>query len=103
MALVEIGFRSFAFASTAQQALEQARLRRPDLVTAALGLLDGDGAQACRALQQDLGPLPVIYVTGQSERLGAQAGLTVVAKPFCVADIAAACAAVHATPQVAEA
>ena len=49
--LDEIGFGSFAFASTARQALEQARLRRPDLVTVDIGLLDGDGLAASRALQ----------------------------------------------------
>ena len=78
--LGEIGFGSFAFASTAHQALEQARLRRPDLVTADIGLLDGDGLAACRALQAEFGPLPVIYVTGQAADLDQETGLTVVAK-----------------------
>ena len=88
--LAEIGFGSFAFASTARQALEQARLRRPDLVTADVGLLDGDGLSVCRTLQAELGPLPVIYVTGQAADLESEGGLTVVAKPFTAADIAAA-------------
>ena len=94
MALGEVGFGSFAFASTARQALDQAGLRRPDLVTADVGLLDGDGVEACEALQSAFGPLAVIYVTGQVERFGDTPGLTVVAKPFTAADIAAACAAV---------
>ena len=94
MALGEVGFDSFAFASTARQALDQAGLRRPDLVTADVGLLDGDGVEACDALQRAFGPLAVIYVTGQAERFGDLSGLTVVAKPFTVADIATACAAV---------
>ena len=88
--LAEIGFSSFAFASTARQALEQARLRRPDLVTADIGLLDGNGLAACRALQAELGPLPIIYVTGQAADLDQEPGLTVIAKPFTAADIAAA-------------
>ena len=99
--LAEIGFGSFAFASTARQALEQARLRRPDLVTADIGLLDGDGLDACRALQAEFGPLPVIYVTGQAADLDRQAGLTVVAKPFTAADIAMAYAAVSAGARAA--
>ena len=92
--LAEIGFGSFAFASTAYQALEQARLRRPDLVTADIGLLDGDGLAACRALQAEFGPLPIIYVTGQAADLDQEPGLTVVAKPFTAADIVSAYASV---------
>ncbi len=94
--LGEIGFSSFAFASTADQALEQARLRRPDLVTADIGLLDGDGLTACRALQAEFGTLPVIYVTGQAEDLEQEPGLIVVPKPFTAADIAAAYASISA-------
>ena len=92
--LADIGFGSFAFASTANQALEQARLRRPDLVTADLGLLDGDGLAACRGLQREFGPLSVIFVTGNAVDLDRNPGLTVVAKPFTAADIAAAYASV---------
>ena len=97
--LAEIGFDSFAFASTARQALDQARLRRPDLVTADVALLDGDGLEACRALEAECGPLPTIYVTGQDlSRVGGP-DLTVVAKPFTVADIAAAYAMVSKAGQ----
>jgi two-component system, response regulator PdtaR len=91
--LSEIGFDSFAFASTALQALHQARLRRPDLVTADIALLDGDGLEACQALVAECGPLPIIYVTGQPELTGEQ-GRTVVPKPYTPADIAKAYAQV---------
>jgi CheY-like chemotaxis protein len=95
-----IGFDSFAFASTAFQALDQARLRRPDLVTADIGLLDGDGLEACRALEAECGPLPIIYVTGQA---GAEPEprRAVVDKPFSAADIARAYAQVTQAPQAA--
>ena len=99
--LAGIGFGSFAFASTANQALQQARLRRPDLVTADLGLLDGDGLAACRILQEEFGPLPVIFVTGQAAELDQEPGLTVVAKPFTAADIATAYATVSVGAQAA--
>lgn len=99
--LAEIGFTAFSFASTARQAVEQARLRRPDLVTADLGLMDGDGQAACRALLAEFGPLPVIYVTGQPMDLDGQAGVTVVAKPFTAADIAAAYAQVSGRAKAA--
>ena len=99
--LGQLGFSSFAFASTAQQALEQARLRRPDLVTADIGLLDGDGLSACRALQAEFGPMPIIYVTGQPADLVREPGLIVVAKPFTGLDIASAYAIVSAGAQAA--
>ena len=98
--LADIGFDSFAFASTASQALEQARLRRPDLVTADIGLLDGDGIAACQALEAECGPLPIIYVTGQ-EGAAEGEGRAVVAKPFTAADIARAYATVAATVRAA--
>ena len=50
--LATLGFDTFAFASAQAQALEQARLRRPDLVTIDVGLLDGDGLSAADALMR---------------------------------------------------
>ena len=85
-----LGFGSFAFASTGRQAVEQANLRRPDLITADLELLDGDGRAACLELEAAWGKLPIIYVTGSAGRLDGDHGLTVVAKPFSPADIAQA-------------
>ena len=99
--LADIGFDSFAFASTANQALQQARMRRPDLVTADIGLLDGDGLAACRALRKEFGPLPVIFVTGQAGELDQEPGATVVAKPFTASDLAAAYASVATGQQAA--
>jgi two-component system, response regulator PdtaR len=95
-----LGFSSFAFASTAHQALEQARLRRPDLVTADVALLDGDGLDACAALEAACGPLPIICVTGQPDAVAGQ-GRALVIKPFTAADIARACTEVLGTPQAA--
>jgi CheY-like chemotaxis protein len=43
--LSDLGFGSFAFASTARQAVEQAHLHRPDLVTADLELLTATGVR----------------------------------------------------------
>ena len=84
--LAELGFDSVAFASTAGQALEQARVRRPDLVTADISLLDGDGVEACRALEAEYGRLLIIYVTGQ-EAPAPEPGHAVVVKPFSPLDI----------------
>lgn len=93
--LSEIGFDSFAFASTARQALEQAGLRRPDLVTADIGLLDGDGLEACHALEAQFGAMPIIYVTGHDLDEVTAPGRTIVVKPFTSADILSAFAAIE--------
>src|ERR1700761_5471530 len=65
--LTEFGFETFAFASTERQAVEQAKLRCPDLVTVDIGLMAGDGATAMQAIEAECGPLPALYVTGSPE------------------------------------
>ena len=79
--LTPLGFGSFAFASTETQAVEQARLHRPDLVTVDVGLLDGDGIQAARSIVEEVGPVPVMFVTGRSSAVDGLDGATVLQKP----------------------
>lgn len=67
--LSELGYGSFAFAGTEQQAVEQAGLRCPHLVTVDVGLLDGDGVDAIDKVLRMHGPLPVIYITGDGAGL----------------------------------
>jgi CheY-like chemotaxis protein len=85
--LSELGFDSFAFAGTQVQAIEQARLRRPDLVTVDLGLLDGDGRSAVSALRAEFGSLRCMYITGDPRGVADAAGV-VVSKPFAPGDLA---------------
>ncbi len=93
--LTDIGFESFAFAGTEAQALEQARLKRPDLVTVDVGLLDGDGRSAAGALKRELGDLAVIYVTGDPKALTDRPDAVIVGKPFGRSDLEAACRRLH--------
>jgi CheY-like chemotaxis protein len=90
MALTPLGFTSFAFASTALQALEQARLRRPDLMTVDINLLHGDGPQAVREIEDVLGDLAVLYVTGAPHVAPGLDGRELICKPFGMADVQAA-------------
>jgi CheY-like chemotaxis protein len=90
IALTPLGFSSFAFASTALQALVQAQLRRPDLMTVDINLLHGDGPQAVRAIENLLGDLTVLYVTGAPDSAPALGGRQVICKPFGLADVHAA-------------
>ena len=88
--LVELGFGSFAFASTARQALEQAQLQTPDLITVDVGLLDGDGFQAVDAIQAACGPVVAIYVTGDSAASSRRPEAVVLEKPVSTHTLAAA-------------
>jgi ActR/RegA family two-component response regulator len=90
MALTPLGFSSFAFASTQLQALEQAQLRRPDLMTVDINLLHGDGLDAVREIESALGGLRVLYVTGSPNAAGTLGGRELLCKPFGVADVQAA-------------
>ncbi len=86
--LSELGYASFSFASTADQAVEQARLRTPDLATADLGLMDGDGLSAVSAVEAECGPTPTLFITGDPERAqAAHPGRVVISKPFRASDL----------------
>jgi CheY-like chemotaxis protein len=90
LVLSELGFESFAFAGTANQALEQALIRTPDLVTVDVRLLDGDGVAAAREIRRVIGPSPTVFVTGDPRALADQADAVVVEKPYGPADMASA-------------
>lgn len=79
--LIELGYDSFSFAATEAQALEQARLACPDLITADMGLLAGDGALAVEAILAECGPTPVIYISGDRQRLDRLIGQATIEKP----------------------
>jgi len=90
LVLTDLGFDSFAFAGTAHQALEQALIRRPDLVTVDVRLLDGDGVEAARQIQGAIGRAPTVYVTGDPKALAHRPDVVVVEKPYGPADMARA-------------
>lgn len=95
-ALLEpLGYSSFAFASTGMQAMEQVRLRRPDLVTVDVGLLDGDGVSAATAIVREQPGVPIVFVTGDPASAAAFPGVVVVEKPVGEADLARAVERAH--------
>lgn len=62
-----LGATSFAFADTQVEAVDAARERRPDLITSDVALLEGTGPEAVEIILKELGPVPVIFVTGTPE------------------------------------
>lgn len=65
--LAGLGATSFSFAETEADAIEQARRRRPDLITSDVHLRSGFGPTAVATIQKEAGPVPVIFVTAHPE------------------------------------
>lgn len=89
--LAELGFDSFDIAESPQGALDCALRRQPDLITADYRIIGGTGVEAVTAILSHLGPIPVVYVTGNADQLGARTR-TVVDKPISPRRLAEACA-----------
>ena len=88
------GYRSFAFATSLQQAIEEARSRCPQLISADVQLSPGCGIDAVAAICSDE-PIPVIFVTGTAGDLDRRRpGSIIVHKPFTNEDIKCAVDAV---------
>ena len=62
------GATSFAFAETEDEAVTEARTRRPDVITSDVMLREGTGPCAVQTILSELGPVPVIYITATPER-----------------------------------
>jgi CheY-like chemotaxis protein len=95
--LAELGFRSFEVADTPGDALKSARRARPDLITADYRIIGGTGVEAVEAILAELGPIPVVYVTGNPDMIPGQ-GRPVVDKPINGGALARACRSVCHTP-----
>ena len=93
--LKEQGFDSCDFAASPQEALVCALKRAPDLITADYRIVGGTGLEAVTAILARLGPIPVVYVTGNGDLLRGRAE-TVVDKPILPHRLAEACAQVIA-------
>ena len=89
--LSEHGFQSFDWATSPLQALHCAKGHRPDLITADLRIVDGTGLEAVNAILAEMGDIPVVFVTANSDMLSGQALFPVVPKPIVPAQLAAAC------------
>ena len=57
------GATSFSFAETEREAVDAARIQRPDVIMSDVMLREGTGPHAVAAIQGEMGPLPVIFIT----------------------------------------
>ncbi len=80
--LRELGYTSFATASSTETAISAATLRCPDLITSGLRLDAGTGIEAVRQICSAR-PIPVVFVTATPWEVRAvQPGAVIVPKPF---------------------
>jgi len=61
--LVTAGATTFSFAETEREAVSAARFQRPDIIMSDVMLREGTGPHAVEAIQGEMGPLPVIFIT----------------------------------------
>lgn len=89
--LQEIGFGTFDIADSPERALASALAQRPDLITADVRIIGGTGIEAVNAITASLGPVPVVFVTGNLDALTDQDPLALVEKPISLHSFATAC------------
>jgi|SoimicmetaTmtHAB_FD_contig_91_176172_length_1203_multi_2_in_0_out_0_1 CheY-like chemotaxis protein len=93
--LRDLGYSTFATASTEHEAIEAVARRCPDLVTADGPLFSGTGPSAVRRIRSTL-KVPVVFITGDPEHARHQfPGTPVLEKPFTVSELIAAVELAH--------
>jgi two-component system, response regulator PdtaR len=90
--LSELGFLSFDWAATEDEAIAAVRRRRPDLITADIHLRVGNGISAIEAIRSDEPGIPTVFITANDSLVAQMKGTTVLSKPIRLADLARAIA-----------
>jgi CheY-like chemotaxis protein len=88
--LLQAGASSFDFADSEGAALQAARRTRPTVITADVMLCAGQGPAAVRAIEAELGPTPVIYITASPDQCEKGKAAAVLEKPFGAGELTAA-------------
>lgn len=97
--LRELGFSSFDSASTQDSAIKAAKVRPPDLITASLRLVRGDGVSAVKAIWTDQ-KVPTVFIVSDADEAKALIGETpVISKPITKSALRKA---VHRVMKIAE-
>jgi CheY-like chemotaxis protein len=89
--LTDMGFETFDIARTPREALSFAEAHRPDLITADYRIENGTGVEAVASIQEALGQIPVVYVTGNADALAKVSPQDIVEKPILPRRLEAAC------------
>ncbi|OBX18576.1 hypothetical protein A9995_11455 [Erythrobacter sp. QSSC1-22B] len=85
--LRDLGFTSFDTATTQSRAVEAARRKTPDLVTAGLRLVRGNGVDAVAAICKDQ-PIPTLFVVSNAEEAKSLVGdMPIITKPVLKSEL----------------
>lgn len=77
------GATSFSFAASQDEAIREALARKPDLITSDVTLSEGTGLLAVSIILDEIGPVPVIFITATPDVCEPRKpGCEVLAKPF---------------------
>lgn len=98
MTLEDLGFEICAVARTEDEAVWAAEANRPDLITADVRLLRGDGITAVNRITERR-PTPVVYISSSDRELTERAPAAIrVDKPFDTRAVASAVARALSEP-----
>lgn len=82
--LIVLGYTTFSFAATLDNAVFAATLQRPDLITADVQLKEGNGIDAVQTICAT-NPSPVLFIVGDSRPVdGRFPSAAVLNKPFAL-------------------
>lgn len=80
--LEEAGATSFCFSATEDDAVMLARERTPAIITSDVRLLEGSGPRAIERIREQVGDVPVIFLTATPEECGScDLGHVILRKP----------------------
>ncbi len=80
--LLRCGATSVSLAETEEEAVTEAACARPDLIASDVRLRSGSGPHAVEVITQAMGPIPVIFITGNQDfRADPGSPARVLAKP----------------------
>jgi CheY-like chemotaxis protein len=88
--LADLGFATFDIADSPNEARVRAEAHRPDLITADYRIIGGTGIDAVTEITAAIGPIPVIYITSNTDMVAGE-GRPVVEKPIGLRPLASAC------------
>jgi two-component system, response regulator PdtaR len=79
--LESLGVDTISLAASEEEAIQEARACKPDVITADVRLEAGTGPQAVQRIHAELGPIPVIFVTGNPDAIEPTPAAIVLIKP----------------------
>ena len=85
--LGELGYRTFDWAATEEEAISAVKRGRPDLITADIQLREGNGVSAIAEINRENPGIPTIFITANDGVVANVKGAVVLSKPVRHAEL----------------